>query len=282
MRRYFSFALVAWLLAGTAFAQAPIQQPNPISFTFTDEKYTDNKPIKLEASEYIPQANSNGKVIIFSHGSMGGVTEERYVKESYKYLNISRHALNNGYTFIVYMRKGRGKSEGEFTEELGKCSWGETQRQVTEAELQLQQVVAQVKERYKVSKVILMGHSRGGYLSSFYAAKHPEDVQAVVNLAGVWNAACQFRDGNATKIGLEESAKKFKPQFWAYFDYDTYFMSDTFNDPKYEWLRKTANDNGLTFNVFSAGNRKDGHEAPTWIPYQWATEYFPKLNEATK
>lgn len=251
------------------------------TFTVKDDKVTDGKSIKLQAFEYKP-ANSNGKVIIFSHGSVGGTTDQRAIKSPIKFLNTSKFALDNGYTFVTFMRKGRGASEGEFTEERGRCGWGETQRELNEAEVQLEQVIQQVKERYGVQKVILMGHSRGGFLSTTYAAKHPEQVQAVVNLAGVWNAACQGKDNYAAKVGLEEAAKKFKPQLWAYFEYDSYFAGDTFNDYNYEWFKKLTSENGITFKVFSAGNRKDGHEAPVWIPKEWATEYFPKLNELTK
>ena len=81
MRRSISLGLSLWLLVGLAFAQ--IQQPNPITFTFTDEKYTDNKPIKLEGFEYIP-SNPNGRVIVFLHGSAGGTSDQRYIKESIK------------------------------------------------------------------------------------------------------------------------------------------------------------------------------------------------------
>ncbi len=280
MRRSLGLIFGLWLLVGAAFAQ--IQQPNPITFTFTDEKYTDNKPIKLEGFEYVPK-NPNGKVIVFLHGSVGGSTDQRIIKESIKFLNTSKYALDNGYTFVPFMRKGRGKSEGDFTEEIEKCGWGSTQRQIDEAERQVSQVLEQVRAKYGVQKVILMGHSRGGFMSAVYAGKHPEQVTAVVNLAGVWNAACEYKGGgNASHIMLEEAAKKFKNQLWAYFEYDTYFMSDTFNDPNYEWLSKTAKENGLVFQVFPSVPPRDGHDTPTWFPKEWATTYFPKLNEMTK
>jgi pimeloyl-ACP methyl ester carboxylesterase len=280
MGRSISLAISLCLLVGAAFAQ--IQQPNSITFTFTDEKYTDNKPIKLEGFEYIPKT-PNGKVIVFLHGSAGGTNDQRFIKESIKFLNTSKYALENGYTFVPFMRKGRGKSEGEFTEETEKCGWGNTLRQIDEAERQVSQVLEQVRAKYGVQKVVLMGHSRGGFMSAYYAAKHPEQVSAVVNLAGVWNAECEFKNGGmASRKLLEESAQKFKPQLWAYFEYDTYFMSDKFNDQNYEWLGKTARDNGLIFQVFPSIPPRDGHDTPTWYPKEWATTYFPKLNEVTK
>ena len=117
----------------------------------------------------IAPQNPNGKVIVFSHGSVGLSTDERVIKAPIKFLNTAKFATEYGYTFVTFMRKGRGSSEGDFTEQLRDCSWGESNRQHKEAELQLEQVIRQVQERYGVKSVVLMGHSRGGLLSAHYA-----------------------------------------------------------------------------------------------------------------
>lgn len=281
MRRFIFLTITLWMWAVTASAQ--VQQPNSITFTFTDEKYTDSKPVKLEAFEYIPKS-PNGKVIIFLHGGTAAVTNMGVVKESIKFLNTAKYAVENGYIFIPFMRKGRGKSEGDFTEEIGSCGWGTTLRQIDEIEHQIAQVISQVKTRYGVNKVILMGHSRGGFMSAYYAAKYPDQVSAVVNLGGVINATCENKSGaNASHIFLEDAAKKFKPQLWAYFENDSSFTkSENFNDPMYEWVQKKAVENGLIFQVFPSFPPRDGSDTATWYPRDWATTYFPKLNELTK
>ena len=139
-----------------------------LQLVFNHSSLTDGKEIRLETFEYIP-ANWNGKVIVMSHGSTGG--HDKAIKTSTRFLNISKFALDNGYVFVVYMRKGRGKSEGDFTEETGRCDYGSLTREIGEAEAQLEQVVRQVSEKFRVPKVILMGHSRGGFLSSVYAGR---------------------------------------------------------------------------------------------------------------
>ncbi len=250
------------------------------SFVFSDKQLTDDKPIKLQAYEYRPD-NWNGKVILFHHGAAGTVRgfDSQSVKESIKYWNISRFALANGYIFVPYMRKGRGRSEGVFTEEnTGSCAWGTNEMQQKEALLQIEQVIDQVKSRYGVSKVILMGHSRGGFIVSRYASEKPENVMAIVNLAGHWNASCERYTGNQNRDVLAKAASKFKPQFWAYFENDSYFKTGLFNDWDYSWLKKTASDNGVVFKVFSPSNRAEGHDAPTWTPEEWSKAYFPLLN----
>jgi len=53
----------------------------------------------------------------------------------------------------------------------------------------------------------LIGHSRGGFLSSHYAGNFPADVAAVVNLAGAWFAVCEQKNGGFAKHHFESSAK---------------------------------------------------------------------------
>jgi pimeloyl-ACP methyl ester carboxylesterase len=281
MQRLIAFSFFIWMLASASFAQ--VQQPNSISFTFVDDKYTESKPLKLEGFEYIPQ-KPNGKVIIFLHGGTASITNLSVVKESIKYLNTAKYAVDNGYTFVAFMRKGRGKSEGDFTEETGSCGWGTTMRQMDEIEHQVTQVIEQVNEKYGVKKIILMGHSRGGYMAAYYAAKYPDRVSAVVNLSGVFNATCENKNGgNASHIFLEDAAKKYKNQLWAYFENDSNFTkADNFNDPTYEWLSKKASENGITFQVFPSFPPRDGADTATWHPRDWATTYFPILNTMTK
>lgn len=214
---------------------------------------------------------------------MGGSAYQRAIKTPTKFLNISKVALENGYTFIVFMRKGRGASDGEYTEEMRSgCSCGRNDAEQKEAFAQLDQVIEQVKTKHGVEKVILMGHSRGGLLSARYAGEKPEKVQAVVNLAGVWNAACEAKTNRASYQTLEDSAKKFKPQFWAYFQYDTYFGIGQADDYEYRDLEKISAKDGVTFKIYGPGTRKDGHSTPTYQPKEWAADFFPALNNIQK
>lgn len=256
-----------------AFAQ------NAISFNFIHSNITDGNNIRLEAFEYQPP-QWNGQVILMSHGSTGGKSE--FVKNSIKYLNISKEATARGFTFVTFMRKGRGNSEGLFLEESGRCDWANLRKEKKEAELQIDQVIEQVKQKYNVSKVILMGHSRGGFLSATYAGKNPNNVSAVVNLAGAWSAICESKNGGLGREELEDSAKKFKPQYWAYFEQDSYFDANRFNDSDYVWLRKTAENNSLVFGRFSNQGMPDGHATPTFKPAEWARVFFPSLQALVK
>lgn len=247
---------------------------NNLNFNFSDQTLTEGKILALEGYEYKP-SKWNGKVILMSHGSTGG--DLSLIKKSYDFNNIAKEAIDNGYIFVTYMRKGRGKSEGEFTEETGRCNKANLDKEKREAELQTDQVIEQIKQKYGVSKVVLMGHSRGGFLSATYAGKNQEKILAVVNLAGAWTAVCETKNGGLGLLELEASAKKFKPQFWFYFDRDSYFAANKFNDPDYKNLNKIAGDNGVLFSRLSNYGVYEGHHTPLQKPWAWGGDLYPKL-----
>lgn len=231
-------------------------------------------PIKLEGYLHEPQ-QSNGKTVLMSHGSTGGKREA--IAESIKYLLIGKMLNREGYRVVTYMRKGRGKSEGVFTEESGRCDYRSLEAEVADAYPQMQQVVAQVRERYGADKLILMGHSRGGFLSTYFAGRHPDLVQASVNLAGVWSAFCEGRNGGFSRSALDKAASQFKNNFWAYFENDSYFANTTFNDPNYQWMSATAAKHGIVFRKYPQNGQADGHSTPTWKPETWRADVLQWL-----
>jgi len=231
-------------------------------------------PIKLEGYLHEPQ-QPNGKTVLMSHGSTGGKREA--IAESIKYLLIGKMLNREGYRVVTYMRKGRGKSEGVFTEESGRCDYRSLEAEVADAYPQMQQVVAQVRERYGADKLILMGHSRGGFLSTYFAGRHPDLVQASVNLAGVWSAFCEGRNGGFSRSALDKAASQFKNNFWAYFENDSYFANTTFNDPNYQWMSATAAKHGIVFRKYPQNGQADGHSTPTWKPETWRADVLQWL-----
>ncbi len=256
----FFLALVA---CGSAWAQIPTE------ITYRDA--LTSSEIKLEAFVYEPK-QPNGQVIVFNHGSTGGKKE--VIGESLKFLRIGKLVSDHGYVMVTFMRKGRGKSGGTFVEESGKCDRASLSKEVGDAVPQIEQVIQWAKARYGVNKVMLMGHSRGGFLSSYYAAKYPDQVLGAVSLAGVWSAFCENKNGGVSREMFQESSSKFKAQYWAYFENDSYFAKDRFNDENYVWFSETAQKNGVTFKKYPQMDRKDGHETGTWRPDVWASDVF--------
>ena len=231
---------------------------------------------KLEAAVFQPK-KPNGRVVVFSHGSSGG--KPAGVKVSYSYIvpAIAKSFVENGYVVVMWMRKGRGESEGGFTEEIASCDIGSFHTETQEAGDQLDQVISQVKRRFGIKKVILMGHSRGGFLSSTYAAANQENVSHVINLAGGWKTACEQRV-RFNREKLEWAASTFGNQYGIYPSDDSYFASDKFGDPEYEWLSTVARNNRIEFKRIGNGGFVDGHLAPLYKPGLWDAEVLKWLH----
>lgn len=191
-----------------------MDSPLRTTFDYIEKGAFGSTTNKLEAAVFQPK-NPNGKVVLFSHGSSGG--KPAGIKISYSYIvpAIAKPFVDNGYVVVMWMRKGRGDSEGRFTEEIASCDIGSFLTETQEAGDQLDQVISQVKAKFGIQKVILAGHSRGGFLSSTYAAAHPEDVSHVINLAGGWKTACEQR-ARFNREKLEWAARTFGNQYWVY------------------------------------------------------------------
>ena len=229
-----AFALV--LTANTAFAQQTevimksaakkavyAQQ----TFSYVEKSMFSTNTLKLEVLTTEPVA-WNGKVIILNHGSTGrghgtnGMDESR-VKNTVKFLTLRKALVGKGYRVYVLMRKGRGNSEGVFTEENAKtCGLSDQNNSVLEAETQLDQFVDSIRTENQVDKVIVMGHSRGGFLSSYYSQAHPDKVSMAVNISGGWTTVCEEKNRMTAQM-LEASGKKYKNQTWVYASNDSYF-----------------------------------------------------------
>lgn len=245
------------------------------AFVFDYQDPVGGATLKLEAFLYSPPV-PNGKVIVFSHGSTGGKKES--IAESIKFMRIGAIASQRGYHMVSFMRKGRGKSEGMFVEETTRCDRDSLTSEVNDAYPQLAQVVDWSLKKFNTGKVILMGHSRGGFLSSYFSARNPEKVLASINLAGVWSAFCEGRNGGFSHDALKDSASRFKNMYWAYFENDSYFASDRFGDPQYQWLTAMADQAGIRFKKYPQLDMKDGHLTPTWRPEVWAHDVFSWLD----
>ncbi len=246
-----------------------------IFFSFIDSNISPST-LKLEGYLHEPK-EFNGKIILMLHGSTGGKKE--FIKPSIKFLRIGAAANVAGFRVLTFMRKGRGASEGDFTEETpytqSPCMRSSIEREISEAYSQLDQVVNSIREKYSTDKIILMGHSRGGFLSTYYALKNPNKVLGAVNISGVWSAWCEAKNNGFNHEAFEKSAIGYKNQYWVYFQNDSYFGEKTFNDPTYEWFASTARKHSINFKAYPSGDMKDGHDVGTWKPEVWTGDVLP-------
>lgn len=146
---------------------------------------------RLETRIFIPKGAGPFPVAILNHGSAGGAP-----KRSIAWQEVSKYLSERGYVVIAPMRRGRGKSTGASLESEEKnCdpeSWLPglaSSMQDIDATIEFSRTLRFVKAH----DVLLLGVSRGGFLSVAYAAegKYRNDVQQVVNLVGGWVAQAE-------------------------------------------------------------------------------------------
>lgn len=159
----------------------------------------DKGAIQLMTYVYRPVKNDRHEVVLFSHGSTGGLSRSPKEPAGPNALPASmvQFFVSRGYTLVAPMRRGRGESTGTYVEECsvftGQCTLADQvalgERGIREALLDTDAVIRQLVLGRMVpadSKILLAGHSRGGFLSLILAGEQPSLVRGVVNFAGGW------------------------------------------------------------------------------------------------
>ncbi len=224
---------------------------------------------KLETTIYRPSGSGPFPVAILSHGSAGGSP-----KASSAWAREGSYLAEKGYVVLAPMRRGRGKSTGESPESEDKnCdldSWLPgltTSLQDIDATIEFSRTLPDVKS----GAVLLLGISRGGFLSVAYAAqgRYRADIRQVVNFVGGWVA--QAEDQCPTDFNLI-NFRRFgsltqTPMLWLYGAHDLFYgnqapsnYADTFR----------AAGGKVLFHLIE-GVPENGHWLPSypdkWRPY---------------
>ena len=141
--------------------------------------------IKLEATLYKPAGDGPFPLVIFNHGSTGeGRIPRDKTDNPY---GFGANLVKKGMALLVPMRRGRGKSEGQYRETY-ECTLHHSELGIRYASESLDAVYDFLKAQSWVDrgKIILSGNSRGGILSVIYAAGRFEAAIGVVNFVGGW------------------------------------------------------------------------------------------------
>ena len=159
----------------------------------------DKGTIRLVTYVYRPLKNDRHEVVLFSHGSTGGLVSSP--KEpggsNAPPRTVIQFFVSRGYTVVAPMRRGRGESTGTYVEECsvftGQCTGADQvtlgERGIREALLDTDAVIQQLilgRLVPRESKILLAGHSRGGFLSLILGGERPTLIRGVINFAGGW------------------------------------------------------------------------------------------------
>jgi pimeloyl-ACP methyl ester carboxylesterase len=206
----------------------------------------DSGRIQLVTYVYRPLKNDRREVVLFSHGSTGGMITGPKEPGAAPAPPVIRFFVSRGYTLVAPLRRGRSESTGTYVEECsvfaGECTVNDqvalAEGALREALLDTNAVIEQVINKqlgFGDTRIIAAGHSRGGFLSLLLAAEHPQRVKAVVNFSGGWHGITNRLGAAENKARMDDHARRLTraagkakmPSFWLYAARDPLYLEGT-------------------------------------------------------
>lgn len=182
--------------------------------------------IFLEATLFLPDGPGPFPLVVLSHGT----TREPALRLSQKRLRYeiqSWEFVHWGFAVVIPMRRGYGNSGGDYAEEEGLCEQALFYEAGLESAKDLLATVRflSAKPYIDPQKIILAGHSTGGFASLAVASRGFPGLLGVINFGG---GRGSMKEKNCSPPRLAEVFEKFGratrvPTLWIYAEDDTYF-----------------------------------------------------------
>lgn len=244
----------------------------------------DGHSLNLEVRTFRPEGEGPFPLVVINHGTPNNVSQARLMK-----LGFTRPALwfaQNGFLVVIAMRPGFGRSDGPYMESSEECvnrDYVREARQTAAAESAIVASAARLTDADK-RRIIVVGHSAGGFGALALADDPPPGVVGVISFAGGRGG-----DDNETICGgkarLIEATRALGkgnrlPQLWLYAEND-HFFSPTLG----RWLfdaYKEGSAEPMTFVELPSFGR-DGHNAFDGAdPSTWSRSVAPFIASITR
>jgi hypothetical protein len=196
--------------AAAGSAQTPAELIWGRDYTFERTEATrvvdddqDKGTIRLATFIYRPVQNDRKEVVLFSHGSTGGLSRSPKEPAEVVPQAILRFFNSRGYTLVAPHRRGRGESTGTYVEEcsvfMNECTSQQFSvlgaRALREALADTNAVIDQIilgKLVPRDSKILAAGISRGGFLSLMHAGERPASTRFCKPFPGNTDHVCRL------------------------------------------------------------------------------------------
>lgn len=134
-----------------------------MSFKLIESNFITSDNTRLLSRVWISENFDPDKVIVFHHG-LG--------EHSNRYKNLLNFFEQENFSFFTYDARGHGGSSGER---------GDAEN-ILRLVLDLEEYLYNLKQEYKISKPILLGHSLGGLIVSYFTVRHTnqEEIKALI------------------------------------------------------------------------------------------------------
>jgi dienelactone hydrolase len=183
------------------------------------------KRLNLEATLYRPDGPGPFPLVILSHGTSRDPRQRvgrrlRYDAQSWEFVSM-------GFAVVIPMRRGYGHSEGEYAEADGPCDRARFYEAGLESAKDLRATIEYVSTLPFIDRerLVLVGHSSGGFASLILASQGLPGVRGVINFGGgrgsKQNMNCS-PDRLVEACALAGRTTR-TPTLWIYTENDTYF-----------------------------------------------------------
>ena len=181
--------------------------------------------LTLEATLYRPSGPGPFPLVVLSHGTSRDPRERlgerlRYDAQSWKFVSM-------GFAVVIPMRRGYGHSEGDYAEGEGLCEHSHFYAAGLESARDLRATVEYVSALPGIDpqRLVLVGHSSGGFASLILASQGLPGVRGVINFAGGRGSKASQNcspDKLVEACGLAGRTTRV-PTLWVYAQNDSYF-----------------------------------------------------------
>lgn len=247
------------------------------------------QPIRLEAVIFKPAGPGPFPLAVINHGSTGRGRDPSLFKQTWYNALLASYLNERGWIAAFPQRRGRGKSHGLYDEGFGDDrSQGyicETDKSLAGADRALRDVeaaVASLRRRpdVAVSRILLVGQSRGGVLSMAYAGDHPDQTAGVINFVGGWNGESCYWAPTINQTLFKRAARFDRSTVWLYGKNDP-FYSIAHSQSNFSAFREAGGKGAFQEFDLQGGNGHYvlGHPG-LWSPS--VDEYLDSLRGASK
>jgi dienelactone hydrolase len=241
-------------------------QEMTIAFTQTDKSV-----LQLATLVLIPETGGRFPLAVVSHGSPRHDYDRARMAPT-DLLSVGKWLIDQGYAVAIPMRRGYGLSNGQWAEGFGSCQSPDYARAGRASAQDIEAVISYMRGQSFVdaSRVILIGHSAGGWGSIAAASETPPGVVAVVAFApGRGSLApdevCGGGDALISAAHLFGTTTRI-PTLWIYSDND-HFFSPKLARSIFDAFRATTH--GTAEFVESPSCSLDGHMLLNRCPDAW-------------
>lgn len=187
--------------------------------------------ITLEMVTFKPAGPGPFPTLVFNHGSTGVGSDPSLFTSTVTSPALAKYFNDRGWMVVFPQRRGRGKSGGLYDEGFApdRSQYSDTPQYalpgVERALLDVACVVEHLLARADVDRerLLIGGHSRGGFLALAFAGARPELFGGVLNFVGGWVDEQGPASEMINSVIASRGATFPGPTVWLYADHDPFY-----------------------------------------------------------